>query len=73
MGGELKLSYKDKLMTPVGDKGEGLRTLSESTILGSSLRIANTTNRRQMDGAIRQVGLEHTPGRNGGKGGKHDT
>jgi hypothetical protein len=32
VGGELKLSYKDRLMTPRGDKGEGFCTLSELTI-----------------------------------------
>jgi len=40
---------------------------------GSSLRSANTANRRQMGGVIRDVGLEHTPGRGSGKGGKYDT
>ena len=63
-------------MTPVRDKGDG--TLSELTIRVSSLRMANTDNRRQMGGAtggswIGTVGLEHTPSRDGRKGGKHET
>ena len=48
-------------------------TFSELAMWGSSLRKANTTNRRQLGGETREVELEHTPSRGGGKGRKHDT